>query len=304
MLLSTEGLTVVGISPVTTDDGMKLTPAADAGLQIGDMILSVDGVQVRGNGEIMELLASAGTEERPCRIEYLRAGLTCVTKVHPVYCAASDSWRIGLYVRDDAAGVGTLTFWDPGSGVFGALGHNVTGVAESEPGKQCGLVVRAQISGLRAGLPGAPGEKLGILQDEGWQGQIDANAVCGVFGWLDSLPAQGGQLMETASSDQVEEGPAQMLTVLSGENVESFRVNILKTGGELLKNGGMIVEVTDPRLLEAAGGIIQGMSGSPLIQNGRLIGAVSHVFINDPSKGYGVYIDDMLEEAEKIDAAA
>ena len=304
VLLQTEGLTVVGISPVTTDDGESATPASDAGLMIGDVITGVDGVQVRGNGEITELLARAGSVGESCRVDYLRQGEACVTQVHPVYCASCGSWRIGLYVRDDAAGVGTLTFWDPESGVFGALGHSVTGVADGADGEPCGIVVRAVVQGLKAGEPGAPGEKLGVLQEDGWQGLIDANGVCGIFGRMDSLPAPGGRLLETASADQVEEGPAEMLTVLNGEAVESFQVNILKAGSELKDKGGLIVEVSDPRLLEEAGGIIQGMSGSPLLQNGRLIGAVSHVFINDPGKGYGVYIENMLEEAEKTAAAA
>lgn len=304
VLLKTEGLTVVGISPVTTDAGESVTPASDAGLMIGDVITGVDGEQVRGNGEITELLARAGADGEACSVEYVRQGEACVTKIHPVYCASSNSWRIGLYVRDDAAGVGTLTFWDPESGVFGALGHSVTGVEENGTDGPCGIVVRAVVQGVKAGEAGAPGEKLGVLQEDGWQGLIDANEVCGIFGRMDSLPVAGGQLLETASADQVEEGAAQMLTVLNGETVESFQVNILKAGSELKEKGGLIVEVTDPRLLDEAGGIIQGMSGSPLLQNGRLIGAVSHVFINDPGKGYGVYIENMLEEAEKIAAAA
>ena len=282
VLLKTEGLTVVGVSPVVTDQGERLTPAADAGLMIGDLIVSVDGVQMQGDGEITELLAAAGTEGRECRIEYLRQGESRTACVEPVYCGSSDSWRIGLYVREDAAGVGTLTFWDPQSGTFGALGHSVTGVSGNDAGEDGGIVVRAVIQDLQAGEPGAPGEKLGVLQEGDWQGRIDANRVCGIFGQMDSLPAPGGQLMETAGPDQVEEGPA---------------VSVLRTGNALDINGGMIVEVTDQRLLEAAGGIIQGMSGSPLIQNGRLIGAVSHVFVNDPGKGYAVYIDDMLAAA-------
>ena len=304
VLLETEGLTVVGISPVITDEGESVTPASDAGLQVGDVIIRVDGEQVRGNGEITELLERAGAGGEACRVEYLRQGESCVTEIHPVYCTSCDSWRIGLYVRDEAAGVGTLTFWDPESGVFGALGHNVNGVSDGGDGGPCGIVVRAVVQGVEAGEAGAPGEKLGVLREDGWQGLIEANEVCGVFGHMDSLPAAGGQLLETACADQVEEGPAQMLTVLDGETVESFEVNILKAGSELKEKGGLIVEVTDPRLLDEAGGIVQGMSGSPLLQNGRLIGAVSHVFINDPGKGYGVYIGNMLDAAENIDAAA
>ena len=297
VLLETDGLTVVGVSPVVTDQGERLTPAADAGLMIGDLIVSVDGVQVQGDGDITELLAAAGTEGRECRIEYQRQGESRIACVEPVYCGSSDSWRIGLYMREDAAGVGTLTFWDPQSGTFGALGHSVTGVSGSDAEEGRGIVVRAVIQDLQAGEPGAPGEKLGVLQEGDWQGRIDADRVCGIFGQMDSLPAPGGELMETAAADEVEEGPAQMLTVIEGEEVESFDVNVLRTGNALDMNGGMIVEVTDQRLLEAAGGIIQGMSGSPLIQNGRLIGAVSHVFVNDPGKGYAVYIDDMLAAA-------
>ena len=292
VLLDTDGLTVAGVSPVTDGDGISRMPAADAGLQVGDLILSVDGKQVRSSGEILELLDQAGTAGRSCRIVYRRQGRRCQTEVTPLYCPASQSWRIGLYVRDDAAGVGTLTFWDPQSGVFGALGHNVTDTG-SDANAAHGRVVRAVIRGLRAGMPGLPGEKQGVLQ-EGWQGSISANAVCGIFGSITSLPARGGPLLETASPGQVRDGPAELLTVLDGETVESFRVNVARAGS------GLIVEVTDERLLAATGGIIQGMSGSPLLQNGRLIGAVSHVFVNDPAKGYGVCIDDMLEAADRL----
>lgn len=295
VLLDVAGLTVAGICPVTAADGTDISPAAEAGLQLGDLIVSVDGQSVRGSGEITELLATAGAEGRECRIEYLRQGLRCTAEVKPAR-DADGSWRLGLYVRDEAAGVGTLTFWDPQSGVFGALGHNVTGVEDGE-----GRVVRAVIEDLRAGLPGAPGEKLGVLQEDGWQGQISANEVCGIFGRLDSLPAAGGPLLETAGAEQVQEGPAELLTVLDGETVESFSVNIVRAGSGTALNSGLIVEVTDRRLLDAAGGIIQGMSGSPLIQNGLLIGAVSHVFVNDPSRGYGVYIEQMLDTADGLE---
>ena len=140
---------------------------------------------------------------------------------------------------------------------------------------------------------------MGVLQEEGWQGRISVNTDCGIFGTMTSLPAGESRLVETASADQVMEGPAEMLTVLEGENVESFQVEIIRVGGDLGLNGGMVVQVTDDRLIERTGGIIQGMSGSPLLQNGKLIGAVSHVFINDATRGYAVYIDSMLEAADR-----
>lgn len=291
---------MVGVSPIVSDAGESLTPATDAGLRAGDLIVAIDGTQVRSNDQVQELLDLAGAEDRCCSVEYLRQGLRCTARVEPVYCADSQSWRIGLYVRDEAAGVGTLTFWDPDSGVFGALGHNVSGTALADEGEQSGAIVRAMIQGLRKGEAGCPGEKLGVLQEEGWQGVITLNADCGVFGLMDSLPWGEGLLLETATADEVREEAAELLTVLDGETVESFQVDIIRVGGELGLNGGLVVEVTDERLLEATGGIIQGMSGSPLIQNGKLIGAVSHVFINDPSRGYAVYIDAMLEEAERL----
>ena len=297
VLLDTEGVTVVGLSPVQSGQGSQATPAADAGLQVGDLIISIDGTQVAGNEEILQLIAEAGAAGRDCRVEYVRNGLRCQTRLTPLYCDSSDSWRIGLYVQDDAAGVGTLTFWEPLSGSFGALGHRVSDASLKSGEEQAGRIVRAAVQGVRAGKAGQPGEKLGLLQEEGWQGEVSLNGSYGVYGHMVSLPVAGGGLVEVAAAEEVHEGAAQLLTVLAGEQVESFEVNIVKAGSELGLRGGMVVEVVDQELLAASGGIVQGMSGSPLLQEGRLVGAITHVFINDPTRGYACYAQQMLEEA-------
>lgn len=298
VLLSTEGVSVVGLSPAVLADGSHVNPAEDAGIRIGDFITAVNGEKVDSNAEIASLIAKAGEAGESCIVDYLRNGIQRQAELFPCYCYESGSYRIGLYVRDNTAGVGTLTFWEPISGIYGALGHTVSDLRYGVEGENKGLILRTDVQGIRAGAVGTPGEKLGVFLENGWQGSITRNGEHGIYGQFDQLPAAGGSLLPVASSDEVELGAAQLYTVLSGEEVECFDVQIVKQLDSYLSGAsGMVIEITDERLLAVTGGIIQGMSGSPLIQNGRLIGAVTHVFVNDPTQGYACYAEQMLEEA-------
>lgn len=302
VLLQTEGVTVVGFSPPLTEDGLSSNPAVDGGLKIGDFITSVNGESVSSNQEIAALITAAGTAGEMCVIEYQRDGSRQQTEIEPRFCLDSQSWRIGLYVRDNTAGVGTLTFWEPESQIYGALGHSVSDLEHGVEGDEIGYIIRASVQGIRMGSAGEPGEKLGIFVNEDWQGVINTNGYFGVYGHIGSLPDGQSKLLPVATESEVEDGPAVIYTVLSGETVNSFTVNINKIKENYQLNGrGMVVEITDPQLLEVTGGIVQGMSGSPIVQNGKLVGAVTHVFVNDPVRGYACYAEQMLAECGLID---
>lgn len=221
-----------------------------------------------------------------------------------MFCQDTQTWRIGLYVRDNICGVGTLTFYDAKSRRFAALGHQVADIPaepEEHADAAIGSVIRASVQSIHAGTAGTPGEKVGTFLNESWEGEIWLNGTFGVYGLMNDLPetALSQSLLPVAFPNEVQSGPAQIYTVLEGEEIESFSVNIIKTLENQKTSGhGMIIEITDQRLIDQCGGIVQGMSGSPIIQNGLLVGAVTHVFVNDPLHGYGCFASWMLEEAD------
>jgi len=308
ILLDTDGVTVVGHSPVIEDNGTAIYPARDAGIEIGDFVTEINDLKINTDEEITEIINDAGAQNEELDIEYIRAGKQMETEVKPLYCSDSESYRIGLYVRDNTAGVGTLTFFDPSTNVFGALGHQITQIDYgnnenkeiNNDSQEKGRVVRADIQGIKIGQKGAPGEKMGVFVGGQWEGSITENTTFGIFGNIDEDLSNPyfKQTLPVALASQVQVGPAEIYTVLEGEKIEKFAINIVKILPNYHSSGkGMIIEVTDPKLLAKTGGIIQGMSGSPIVQNSYLVGAVTHVFINDPTKGYACFAQWMLEEA-------
>lgn len=303
ILLDTDGVTVVGHSPVIQKDGTAVYPARDAGIEIGDFVTEINDLKINTDEEISRIINDLGAKNEELDIEYIRAGKQRETEVMPLYCSDSQSYRIGLYVRDNTAGVGTLTFLDPTSNIFGALGHQITqidyGNKENQENSK-GRIVRADIQGIKIGQKGAPGEKMGVFIGGEWEGNIIENTTFGIFGSLDENLTNPyfKKTLPVALANQVQVGPAEIYTVLEGEKIEKFSIQIVKILPNYHSNGkGMVIEVTDPKLLAKTGGIIQGMSGSPIIQNGYIVGAVTHVFINDPTKGYACFAEWMLEEA-------
>jgi len=305
ILLDTEGVTVVGHSPIIQKDGTAIYPARDAGIEIGDFVTEINDLKINTNEEILKIINDLGAKDEELNIEYIRSGKQKETAVMPLYCSDSQSYRIGLYVRDNTAGVGTLTFFEPEKNIFGALGHQITEInygnnENNENNNSKGRIVRADIQGIKIGQKGAPGEKMGVFVSGQWEGNIIENTTVGIFGNLDEdlYNPFFKQTLPAALASQVQVGPAEIYTVLEGEKIEKFSIKIVKILPNYHSNGkGMIIEVTDPKLIAKTGGIIQGMSGSPIIQNGYLIGAVTHVFINDPTRGYACFAEWMLEEA-------
>ena len=224
------------------------------------------------------------------------------------YCLETNRHRIGLYVRDGITGVGTLTFWDPQTGYYAALGHIII---DADTKKSInvleGKIISASIQTVKAGQPGKPGEKIGVFnEDSSLSGNILKNSCNGIYGQTNK-GIENPKIkyhMEIGYAHQVVTGPAEMYTVVNGVEIEKFAVNIEKIYPGRENGKGMVIKVTDPRLLNLTGGIIQGMSGSPIVQNDRIIGAVTHVFLNDPSRGYGIFMDNMLIEMPGYDQKA
>ncbi|MGB9885891.1 MAG: SpoIVB peptidase [Moorellales bacterium] len=300
VLLRTSGAVVVGFAPVTTRDGETLNPAREAGFLLGDTIVKINNQVVASDDQVAWLVDRAGRSGRRLRVTVRRAGEQKILEVRPRFCRETGRYRIGLYVRDSAAGVGTLTFYLPREKIFAALGHMVVD-SNSEPLPLAeGRIVGASIQGIQQGRRGEPGEKIGLFLDQGdLEGRIVRNTRFGIFGILDKLPKTlpNAQAVPVALAHQVHPGPAEMLTVVNGEDIERFDLVIERVMPDRWEEGrGLLLRVNDPRLLSLTGGIVQGMSGSPILQDGALVGAVTHVFIHDPTRGYGVLAEWMLEE--------
>jgi len=305
VVLHSRGVIVVGNSPITIGSGEQVTPAKDGGISIGDVILSINGTLVQSDNQVAEVIDHIGKGEGMLNIVLKRGDQQINLSIKPVLCDDTKRYRIGLFVRDSAAGVGTLTFYDPGSHAYGALGHIITDSDTNQP-IDCeeGKIVAAKVSGIQHGLRGQPGEKIGVFIDEDQLlGNIQKNTKFGIYGKLtaDISNELYSEAIPVASMNQIHTGNAEMLTVVSGQTIERFGIEIQKINLQESPEGkGLVIKVTDPLLLEKTGGIVQGMSGSPIIQNGKIVGAVTHVFVHDPTKGYGCFIDWMLMEVGAI----
>lgn len=305
ILLRTDGILVVGQSPIFVD-GEAQNPAEEAGIQPGDVITRVGDVAVTHDDQLALLVNQLGEQQKPVILHIQRQNREMTKEITPIYCAESKSYRIGLLIRDNAGGVGTLTFVEPETMEYGALGHMISNSeTQSKINILKGKLVTAQIQGIKKGTSGYPGEKIGRFVSNFSLGTIEKNTTAGIFGVLTDenvlTESSYTQALPTAAPNQIVLGPAQIFTAIDGNKVECFDVEIEKVMPAHKDGKGLVVRVTDPVLLEKTGGIVQGMSGSPIIQNGRIIGAVTHVFINDPTRGYGILIHDMLQETSILD---
>ncbi|HHW29464.1 MAG TPA: SpoIVB peptidase [Syntrophomonadaceae bacterium] len=301
VLLNAEGVMVMGYSQITLQDGSKVSPGKDAGLKPGTVILKVEGTAVQSDSQLSYLIDQEARKKKQIRLKIKYKGKVSEVKIRPQFCGETGRYRIGLLVRDAAAGVGTLTFVEPKTKKFGALGHMITTSGpEDSMVFQDGRVVSAVVQAIQKGERGKIGEKIGFFGGNDISGKISKNTTYGIFGRLQQGVTNPlfPEPISVAMSYQVKEGPAIMLTVINNRTIEAFKVNIETVFPRPRADGkSMIIKVTDPDLLRRTGGIIQGMSGSPIIQEGKLVGAVTHVLVNDPAKGYGVFAEMMLEEA-------
>ncbi len=303
MALRTEGVLVVGTSDL---EGGK-SPARESGILPGDLLRKVDGVDIESADQLSRLIAQAGV--RPLPVELTRDGVAISTTMTPQMDASTGTARMGAWVRDSTAGVGTLSFYDPDTGRYGALGHAIT---DGDTGKILpvgqGQILKADVVAVQKGVKGTPGELKGSFLREGViLGNIKSNNLLGIYGSMDtpSVSALYPSGLPVGLRSGVHTGPATILSTIDQSGVTAFDVEITRVNDQSEPAPkSMVLRVTDPRLLEKTGGIVQGMSGSPIIQDGRLIGAVTHVFVGDPTQGYGLYIDWMLQKSSEVAAGS
>ena len=293
--LFSDGVLVVGLSPVETEDGASY-PGRDCGLKTGDVITHINGGEVDTIEEVQALVAQSGDE--PLTIQAVRGQRQLQLKAAAVE-NSQGVWQLGVWLRDSMAGIGTMTFYDPSSGVFGALGHGINDVDTSMlMPLESGSIMPASVMEVKRGASGSPGELHGQFDLTRDLGTLYANTNLGIFGQMpQGTVGSAVEPVEVASRSQVEIGPATILSNIRGDEVEEFDIEIVHLYPEGDGTRSMMVEVTDPDLLSATGGIVQGMSGSPILQNGRLVGAVTHVLVNDPARGYGILAENMLKQA-------
>ncbi|KHE71800.1 SpoIVB peptidase [Halobacillus sp. BBL2006] len=300
--LHTKGVLVVGHHLVKSEDEKRNSPGEDANVQVGDILLKGNGQELNSMEDLSSLVKESGEDGKAIELTIKRGKEMITTSLTPSYNNEEKEYQIGLYIRDSAAGIGTMTFYHPDSKKYGALGHVISDMDTKKPIEiHEGTIVKSHVTSIEKGSQGVPGEKkarFSIQNDR--LGNITKNTPFGIFGELDGDMKNSAypEGLPVGFSDQVEEGPAKILTVLNGDQMQSFDVEIVSNMPKKSPvTKGMIVKITDPDLLDKTGGIVQGMSGSPIIQNGKIIGAVTHVFVNDPTSGYGVHIEWMLQEA-------
>lgn len=291
-----KGLVISGFTDFDTKDGICVSPGASAGLKTGDIIVSVNG---RYTNSVSEFTSICDSSEGVCALGVLRNGKAHTFNAEPRLCTDGHK-RLGIYVKNSVAGVGTMTFITEDAQAFGALGHGISDSGTLIPLNSASLY-KADIIDVKKGESGAPGEIVGAIDEMHLIGECTKNTEEGVYGALsDYIPDM--PKLAAAPSGEVTKGDAKVVcTVGCDDKTEVFDAKIISVN-RLRKNKtkSFAIEVTDQRLIEKTGGIVQGMSGSPIIQNGKLVGAVTHVFVNDPTRGYGIFIENMLAEAEKI----
>lgn len=299
-----KGVLIVGESEVQLEDGSWSELYEPNTFKAGDLLLKIDDYEVEEAVEVANIVNNIGSEN--ITLTCMRDGMLFETNVTPLKCLDDGKYKIGLWVRDGAMGVGTLTFYSPDYLSYAALGH---GISDEDSKKlielESGNIYGANVLSVNKGRSEVPGEIRGILDEKENLGTIEKNSNVGIIGKFENVDASfiGREKVSVASKNEVTVGPAKIrCTIDNSQEVKEYDIEIQKvsTSG-FFETKGMIIKVTDEELISKTGGIIQGMSGSPIIQNGKLVGAVTHVYVNDPTKGYGIFAETMLENMkEKI----
>lgn len=286
-----EGVMVVGMG----DAGSGICPAEECGIEPGDIILSINGEKMTSNSDIQDAVSECGG--KTVEIIYRRDEKEYISRMQPVYSERDGSYKAGMWVRDSTAGIGTVTFYEPSTGRFGGLGHPI---CDSDTGEivpiSKGEVVDVRINGVQRSTEGTPGELLGSFISRYSSGSIYCNNKYGIYGKLYSV-SDHSEGIPMAMKQEITEGSAVIYTTIDGTEPKEYSINIDKIDYKNSDTKNMTITVTDKELLKKTGGIVQGMSGSPIIQNGKLVGAVTHVFVNDPEKGYGIFCENMYSSA-------
>jgi len=297
MKLTTPGLTIVTFEEFITRDYSTVKPYKNKDIQRGDIILKVNDTDVTDVKQfVYEIQKCNGNN---ITLTYLRNGRLGTEVFTPQIDRNDGQYKLGMWVKNVTSGVGTVTYIDKNSGTFGALGHGISDMDNMNLlNIDGGTAYKAVILSVKKGAKGSPGELKGAIRENDVFGEVVKNSRFGVFGNVNDISGIEGTEYEICLKNDVKEGAAKILSTVNGEKTESYDIEIEQVNlhGEI-KEKSMIIKITDPDLLSKTGGIVQGMSGSPIIQDGKIIGAVTHVLINDPTMGYGIFIETMLEEA-------
>ncbi|MBE6632404.1 MAG: SpoIVB peptidase [Ruminococcaceae bacterium] len=292
--LKNDYVIINAINDVMTENGAKC-PARDAGLKVGDAILKINGKKINAVSDVSDIIGSE--ENHTVTFEVQRGEDLMYIKVVPIRAEDGKS-RTGISVKDSTAGIGTVTYIDPSDNSFAGLGHGICDQTTGEPVPfKKGDIMEVNINGISKGKIGTPGEIKGYFTSKRL-GSLSKNIGSGVYGTLDELPhGISSEPLPIGLKSEVKEGPATIYCTLDNGNLKEYDIEISKINNDSNTFKNFLITVKDPSLLELTGGIVQGMSGSPILQNGRIVGAVTHVLINDPTKGYGIFIENMLEAA-------
>ena len=295
--LFSDGVVVVGTSDITTEDG-NVNPAKACGLKEGDIITHINATEVDTIEEVSALLQEL--EGETMSIRAIRNDKQVQLTATAALCSADGAYKLGAWIRDSMAGIGTVTFYCPDTGAFGALGH---GINDADTALlmplESGSILPATVAGVEKGKSGDPGQLQGVFDTSSTLGLLSANTDGGVFGMMADSGWVEGTPVEVAQRDEVKPGEASILCNISGDRVDQYTIEISKVFPERADDcRDYLIKVTDQRLLDATGGIVQGMSGSPILQNGKIVGAVTHVLVDDPTSGYGIYVGRMLRQCQ------
>ncbi|MEG0750953.1 MAG: SpoIVB peptidase [Oscillospiraceae bacterium] len=288
----TAGVVVVGLADVRGASGSSC-PAREAGIELGDVVLSVDDTKIKGNDDLCAIVEAS--DGRSLKVEFTRDDVRKTVYLNPICAKNGTGYKAGMWVRDSSAGVGTITYINEKSGVVAGLGHGVT---DSDTGVvmplASGEIVPVTITGVTRGQAGAAGELKGMFEQSNPYATLEYNCASGVYGAV-TRPFYVGGALPVAYKQDIEVGPARVLCTVDGGPPAYYEATIDSINlSDAHPSKNIVIRITDEKLIEKTGGIVQGMSGSPIIQNGCVVGAITHVFVNDPTKGYGVFIENML----------
>ena len=300
--LYTSGVLVVGMSEIQGDDQQKHKPYEGSGIEEGDMIVEMDSKKIANTDELVETVNSS--KGKAIQIKYVRNDETITTSIQPIK-SEDNEYKLGLWVRDAAAGVGTLTFYEPSTGKFAALGHGIVDVDTGDIINIAnGELVTSNLVAIKKGEKGTPGEIKGSIDSGVTIGNISKNTNFGVFGLVsnkNNLNLNGAKEYEVALRSEIQTGEAEIICELENGKKEQYKIEISKIyTSNNYDNKSMMIKITDERLLQKTGGIVQGMSGSPIIQNGKFVGAITNVLVSDPTTGYAIFGDLMVKQMKSV----
>lgn len=287
-----DGVTVIGLNEFVAEDGQLCCPALLSGIEINDVIVELDGRKIYGSAKLSEIASRSNGRE--LSMKYLRNGQIQETTITPQKELTSGQHRLGLWTRDSSSGIGTLTYVRKNL-KFGSLGHPICDAKGNVIICNNGGVFNCSIDGIEKGKKGSAGELKGSFCFDKHIGNVYANNKYGAYGSFNVLPNFCTETIAVADINEVKPGKAEIYCTLVDNVRKSYEIEIVKASNQTSRDDkGIVIHVTDKELLEKTGGIVQGMSGSPIVQNGKLVGAVTHVFVNDPTRGYGIYAKWML----------